>query len=276
MTLGRVLHEPLLHVVVLGAAVFLLHRAVAPPRASEEIVVTAPVLEALRQDFQRRTGRPPGPADERALVEAWVDDEVAVREALAMGLDRGDVVVRRRLLQKMEVLLDPAEPPPAPRDAELEAYVAAHRDRFASPARVSFTHVFVSAQAHPADAPAVAAGLEGALERGADPAALGDPFLRGRDVRLHSQSELAGVFGPEFAAAVMAAPEGVWTGPLHSAYGLHLVRVSERRAGTEPVLAAVREQALHDWRLDRRLELAREARARLRSRYVVRVEEASR
>jgi hypothetical protein len=272
---GRLAHavrEPLVHVVVLGMLVFGLHRWVAPPKASQEIVVPADALAGLRDDFRRRTGRMPSATDEQALVDAYVNDEILVREGLALGLDRGDVVVRRRLIQKMELLLENTEPVPAPTDAELAAYLAAHPARYASPPRVSFTHVFVSAQRAGDRVGREAEALRTQLDAGADPATLGDPFLRGRDFRLHAQAELASIFGAPFATEVMALPEGVWSAPLRSTFGLHLVRVSEKRAGTAPELSAVREQVEREWRVERRAALDRETRARLRARYVVRVE----
>ena len=268
------LHEPLVHVVVLGTALFVLHREVAPPRASAEIVVGADTVASMREDFQRRMGRAPTAADEQAMIEKYVDDEAFVREALSMGLDRGDIIVRRRLIQKMEFLLESTEPVPPPTDAELEAYLAAHRERYTSPTRISFTHVFVSAQTAGERAPAIAAEDAAALAGGADPATLGDPFLRGRTFRLYAENELANVFGAPFAAAVMALPENVWSSPIRSSYGLHLVRVSERRAGSEPTLATARDAVERDWRAERREALDRAARERVRARYVVRVEGA--
>jgi hypothetical protein len=133
------------HVLVLGVLLFALHRRVAPPRASEEIVVTPDAVAGMREDFKRRTGRMPSATDEKNMIDAYVADEVLVREALALGLDRGDVIIRRRLIQKMEYLLENTEPVPDPTDAELEAFIAAHPERYATPARVTFTHVFVSA-----------------------------------------------------------------------------------------------------------------------------------
>jgi len=245
---------------------------VAPPRASEEITISAAFLDAMRQDFLSRVGRPPSATDEQGMIDRFVDDEVAVREALAMGIDRGDIVVRRRLIQKMEVLIENTEPVPAPTDAELAAYLAAHPERYATPARETFTHVFVSTQQHPSDGAAIAAGLKAQLETGADPAPLGDPFLRGREFRLLSQAELANVFGAQFAADVMRMPDNAWAGPLRSTFGFHVVRVTERRPGTSPDLATVRERVLHDWHEERREALNREARERLRRRYVVKVE----
>jgi hypothetical protein len=262
------------HVVLLGVLLFGLHRWVAPPTASQEIVVPADALAGLRDEFRRRTGRMASATDEQALLDAYVNDEILVREAVALGLDRGDVVVRRRLIQKMQLLLESTETPPAPTDAELQAYLDAHASRYASPPRVSFTHVFVSTQRAGDRAGGEIEALRTQLEGGADPATLGDPFLRGRDFRLHAQGELASIFGAAFAADVMALPEGVWSAPLRSSFGLHLVRISERRAGTPPELAAVREQVEREWRAERRATLDRDARARLRSRYVVRFEGA--
>lgn len=255
-------------------ALFGLFRWVAPPRASQEIVVPADAIGGMREDFRRRTGRMPSATDEQAMVDAYVADEVMVREGLSLGLDRGDIIVRRRLIQKMEFLLENSEPVPKPTDAELEAFVAAHAERYASPARVTFTHVFVSSQHAGIDLDAEAKSLEAKLQDGADPATLGDPFLRGREMRLQAQSELANVFGAAFAAAVMKLPENAWSDPIRSSFGLHLVRVSEKRAGTEPVLSAVRERAEREWKEERRQTLDREARARLRARYVVKVEGA--
>jgi len=273
-SLTRWLREPLVHVLVLGVLLFGLHRWVAPPRASEEIVVAPDAVAGMREDFKRRTGRMPSATDEKNMIDAYVADEILVREALSMGLDRGDIIVRRRLIQKMEFLIENTEPVPEPTDAELEAFVAAHPERYATPARVTFTHVFVSNERAGANAEAEAAGIRDKLDAGADPATLGDPFLRGRELRLHSQPELAGIFGPQFAAAVMQLPENVWSQPIRSTFGVHVVRVSERKPGTAPALATIRQRVEREWKEERREVLNREARARLRQRYVVRVDGA--
>jgi hypothetical protein len=180
------------------------------------------------------------------------------------------------LIQKMEFLLENTEPVPAPTDAELEVFVAAHPERYATPARVTFTHVFVSNERAGANADAQAAGLRDQLDAGADPATLGDPFLRGRDLRLHSQSELAGIFGPQVRRVGDAAPGErlVAADPLDSSARPTLVRVTEKKPGTAPALATMRQRVERDWKDDRRQELNREARARLRQRYVVTVEGA--
>ncbi|MFI5364926.1 MAG: peptidyl-prolyl cis-trans isomerase [Candidatus Binatia bacterium] len=267
----RWLREPLLHFVVLGVAVFALHRWVAPPGMSRRIELTDDVIHGLRQDHLRRYGTVPTAAEEAAIIQQFVDNEVLYREALALGLDRGDIVVRRRLVQKMEFLTEDLEPIPEPTDAVLQAYLDAHAEPYAIAARVALTHVFISTDRHADHAAADAAQLRQQLLAGADPAALGDPFLRGRDFAASTQAELSAVFGAAFAAQVMSLPVGSWSEPVRSSYGWHLVRVTARADGYAPNLAEVRAAVDRDWREERRSELNRLALARLRRRYDIRI-----
>jgi hypothetical protein len=238
------------------------------------IELSAADVDALRLDQRRRVGTEPTPAEDAAIVDRYVDDEVVYREALAMGLDRGDIIVRRRLLQKMEFLLEGLHPIPEPTDAELQAYLAGHADHYRTPARIGLVHVFVSRDRHGADADAVAAGLRDRLEAGADPATLGDPFLRGRELRAQSEQDLSGIFGPAFARAAVELPLHTWSRPVTSSYGLHLVRVSERVPAEVPELARIRAAVRQDWAEERRRETQRAALAELRRKYTVRVERA--
>jgi peptidyl-prolyl cis-trans isomerase C len=272
----RLSREPLLHFVLLGAALFALHRAVAPrpdPRSARRIEVTPSVLAGLLQEHARRTGAPPTRDEERALVRRYVDAEVLYREALALGLDRGDVIVRRRLVQKME-LLDEEEAPAVPAEAELQAILDGAGDRWARPARVALEHVFVARDRH-ADAAAEAARLRARLLAGDDPARLGDPFLRGRAFPPTAERDLAAMFGAPFARAVMALPEppqrdrGAWSEPIASSFGWHLVRVTAREEARPARLDEVRREVEHAWRERRRAEAKRAALDRLRMHYDV-------
>jgi peptidyl-prolyl cis-trans isomerase C len=264
--------EPLVHFVLLGAGLLALHHAVAPRPPAREIVVTASLLRGLRQEHLRRTGAPPSAAEEAALVERFLDDEVLHREALALGLDRGDVIVRRRLVQKMRLLTEDMTPVPAPTEADLQAWLDAHPERAARPARVTLTHVFVDGE-RGEDGPREAAALRARLLAGEDPARLGDPFLHGRELRARTERELAALFGPRFAAHAVRLPPGEWSGPLPSSYGLHLVRVSEQLPAGPAPLAEIRAEVEREWRAVRRDEASREALARLRAGYTVRFED---
>lgn len=263
--------EPLVVVLALGTLLFGLHRLVAPPEDGREIVVTEALRGGLRQEHQRRTGTAPSPEEEQALLERWLDEEIRYREALRLGLDRGDVIVRRRLVQKMEFLTEDLEPVREPTDDELAAHLAAHPERWAEPERVTIEHVFAGRERHGAAAVAVATGWRDALQAGADPATVGDPFLRGREFVRYTAEELSGVFGPGFSRAVAAFPVGPWSGPVPSSYGVHLVRVRERREARPPDLGAVRAAVRRDWMAAERARLDREAMARVRAGYVVRM-----
>jgi len=252
---------------------FAVHRRVAPAPA-ERIVVGAALVQSLREEHLRRAGRPPTPAEEAALVAHWVDGEVLYREALALGLDRNDLIVRRRMIQKMTFLTEDVEPVPEPTDADLTVFLATHAERYAAPLRVTLTHIFVSTDRHPTDAEAIATSLRERLAAGLEPGGMGDPFLRGRDFQQKTERELSAVFGAPFAAAVVALPAGSWSSPVRSSYGLHLVQVSEHRPGRVPALGEVRDAVARDWCDARREAANRAALERLKARYEVRVEEA--
>ena len=270
--LRRIVREPLLHFALLGGALFWLHARIAPEETSRTIRLSAADVQALRVDHQRRLGTTASAAEDEALVARFVDDEVLYREALSLGLDRGDIIVRRRMLQKMEFLLDGLHPLPEPSDAELEAYATSHAERYRTPARVSLIHVFVGRDRHGDRAHAVATELRRSLVAGGDPEALGDPFLRGRVLRAQSEQDLGGIFGPAFARAALALPLGEWSEPVTSSYGLHLVRVSERIPAAMPPLARIRAAVRQDWANERRAVARRAALAELRDEYDVRVE----
>lgn len=266
----RHLNQPLLHFLVLGGLLFLLDRRLQrPPR---RIDVTKETLDGLARDHQRRTGAPPSAAQAQALLAQYLDDEILYREALALGLDRGDIIIRRRLLQKMEFLAEAEAPEPD--DAALQALLARHPERYALPARTSLRHVFVSRERHGAAAPAVAAALRARLSSPTIPADawrdLGDPFLRGAELREHSDAALAAVFGDDFTAALRDVPVApAWSAPLPSRYGLHLVRVTDRQPPRPARLAEVRDPLRRDLREETRQAARSAAAARLRGRYEI-------
>jgi hypothetical protein len=271
----RWLKEPLLHFLLLGAAVFALHRWVAPTPLDTHIVLSESVLHGLRQDHLRRNGALPTGGEETALIQRYIDNEVLYREALALGLDRGDIIVRRRLVQKMEFLTEGLDPIPEPTDDALQAYLDAHAERYAVLDRVTLTHVFAGADRHGPAAPQLVAQWREQLGAGADPSTLGDPFLRGRDFAAVTERDLGGIFGSGFAAQVLTLPVGTWSAPIASSYGVHTVCVIAHTAGRRPALAEVHEAVRRDWYDEHRADANRAALARLRQRYDIRIEAPS-
>ena len=245
----RVWREPLVRFVLLGTAVFGAHRVIAgPPRGTIE--VTGDTLAALRLEESRRGG---GAAD-GALVERWLEGELLYREALALGLDRGDIIVRRRLVQKMHLLLE-GDAGEAGSD-EIRGWFEEHRDRYPVAATVSLEHRFYRAGP---DAAARAAAGEA-----------GDPFVRGARLDALSAAELESIFGAAMAAEVARLPEGSWSAPLASPYGTHVVRVVGRSQARSARFEEVEGRVRQDFARARRDERFHQALAELRGRYDVR------
>ncbi len=262
--------DPVLHFVLAGAAMFAVDRWRSPPGDARTVVISRAFVRGVGDELARRDGHRPDEASLRAAVQSFVDEELLYREALRLGLDRGDVIVRRRLVQKMEFLAED-DLGPDPDDAALGRWVADHAERYALPMRVRFRDVFIDRGRHPNDADAVARSLAERLAAGDDPARLGDPSTRA-GAQDTSVDRVAAELGPDVATTLRTAGLGRWSAPVASRFGLHLVRVEVRDEARLPSIAEVRGRALQDWREERVAAARRSALARLRARYTVRVE----
>jgi hypothetical protein len=267
--LRALLCEPFVHFVALGALIFGLHSLLAEnPRRIE---VGAADLDRLRGLALKQWGREPDAARMDGMVQDFVREEVLYREAVAQGLERDDVVVRRRLAQKMEFAAQDSLR--APSDDELRSFFAAHTADYAGAPSWSFEHVYFSRDRRGAAAKADARRALAALQAGAP--SQGDAFMLASALAAQSEETLARDFGDAFAKALPTLPLGQWAGPVESAYGAHLVRITQRMAGGAPRLEDVRERVRTDL-LARRVSEAREAAyARLRARYTVVVDAAA-
>lgn len=226
-----------------GLALFGLERlAPAHAEGTPPIVIDAAFVEGLRTDATRRTGHAPDPAQTDALVDGWVREEALYREARAMGLDEGDLVVRRRLVQKIELLIAAEVAPEEPNDAAIAAYLAAHEDAFRTPARTSLSICFVSRELHDTPAQVMEEHLA-ALRAGSESPC--DPHLSGQQFRGRTDRQLRAALGDEVTDAIGTAAEGAWVGPIEAPRGLYAVRVSEREPSVVPSLDGVR-QAVRD------------------------------
>ncbi len=273
--------EPLLHFLLIGSALFGLQAwrgapVAAPGSASTAatVVVTRADVERLESLFAKTWQRPPTEAERAGLVEDHVRNEIYFREALALGLERDDDVLRRRLRQKLEFLYEDVASLTEPSDDELGRFLHDHPDRYRIEPRIAFHQVFVRANASRPQAEEAARRVLGELERGADPRSLGDPTLLSPDVPSTARSEIARQFGDRFAAALDAVPPERWSGPVASTFGWHLVRVDERIDGRAPTLDEVREAVRRDWMVAKQQALKDADYARLRQRYTVTVESA--
>jgi hypothetical protein len=266
----KLLHEPLIHFLVLGAALFLVFDLTSETDRPGErrIVVTPGQVEQLAGQFSRTWLRPPTPNELNGLVERYVRSEIYYRAAQALGLGQDDPYVRNRLALKLEVLLDDLSEEAEPADGELERFLSQHQERFAEPARLSFRQVYLNPDRHP-DPAAEALRLLELLRSGADPGALGDVSMLISGFDTATPEEIARQFGQDFAEALLGLEPGGWVGPIRSAFGVHLVRVSQRQPARQPALAEIRDAVLAEWRDQRRREAREQAYQRLRERYQI-------
>lgn len=266
LPLGKLLREPLLHFFAIGALLFALYGAVSPGDSDgKTITIGQRQVDTIVAQYRAQWNRPPSAAELRALVEAQVRDEILYREGKALGLDRDDAVIKRRVRQKYDLIAEQESATP-PTDAELAAYRTAHPEMFTAPAVVTFDQLFFNpATTSPATVIAVKAALaDGALATGK-----GQPSLLPAHVEKMPLDLVARDFGEAFAAAVGTAPVGQWAGPLPSGYGAHLVRVSTRAAPQLPPLAQIRTAVEREWTNEHRSRDAAARLAALRAEYDV-------
>ncbi len=275
-TLKRILKEPLLHFLLLGAGLFVGYGMLQKPGGgANEIVVTTGEIDHLAAGFARIWQRQPTPQEMAGLVKARVREEVYYREAMRLGLDKDDTVIRRRLHQKMEFIADDVAAQAEPTDAQLTAYLQTHPDSFRVEPRVTFRQVYLDPEKHGKSLARDSEQLLAKLNRlgdTADAETLGDPSLLEHTFTALPTGEIAKQFGAGFAAKLSELSPGQWQGPIQSGYGAHLVLISKRTDAQLPPLADVREAVRREWDNARRLQANEKFYQQLLQHYTVTVE----
>jgi peptidyl-prolyl cis-trans isomerase C len=275
--LRRWLREPLLHFLLIGGALFCAY-SVLHPRAgyqlqSNRIVLTEDDLNQLAIAWSAQWQRSPTPEEVRGLVEGRVREEVLYREAIALGLDQNDTIVKRRLAQKMEFLAEDVSGLRDPSSSELRAWFEANRARFARPARVSFRHVFFSLDRRGESAEAAAArALEKLTGKPADASgvqSIGDHFMFQDYYAEREPEQIASVFGQKFANSLFQLEPGAWQGPRESGLGWHLIFVVSNTPKSVPAFEEIEANVKSEWISDQRANAKRKAFEAMRVRYEV-------
>jgi len=273
----RWLHEPLLHFLVIGAALFAayaaLNRNSGDQKDRRRIVLTENDLSQMTIATLAQ-GRPAPTIEQmRSLLEAKIREEVLYREALAMGLDKDDVIVKRRMLQKMDFLAEDLSDLREPSRDELQAWFKNNAQRFAYPPRISFRHLYFSFDKHGANtAEAAAAALKQIAGKPADSpdaAALADPFMFRDYYADRSPDQVGSEFGAKFERSVFELKPGSWLGPLESGFGWHLVFVESLTPGRVPEFAEVESEVKSEWIRDQRAEFKRKEYEAMKARYEI-------
>ncbi len=244
----RLLKEPLFHFFLIGAAIFVWFHLVAPEAEAVEDIDTIAIDEndvaLLSAQFEARWKRRPSDAELQALVDASIREEVLVREARKLGLDRGDTVIRSRLSQKMDFLSEAIATSVVPDDEELEAFLQENSERYATSAKAAFIQVFLGEK--PGDAEIEQALT--ALRTEQEPDGLGSSTLLPASMPMTATRVIDSVFGNGFSEGLTTLDVGEWTGPIRSGYGVHLVKVVAIEPSQLPPLAEIHGVVLRDWR----------------------------
>jgi hypothetical protein len=272
----KLLGEPMLHFLLIGIALFSTYRWMAPgDSGGRRIVITQGVVDDLVTQYVAARGREPSTTELNHLIESYVRDEILYREGVRLGLERDDIVVKRRVRQKIDMIAEEDASTRTPTDADLSAYLVANQTRFLQPAILTFEQVFIGeSTSGPGVVHAVAVTRE-ALRKGADSEELGQPTLLPHRMTLTPADLVARDFGATFAAALEKVPVGEWVGPIDSSFGAHYVRVSNRTPAATLPLADVRDQVVREWESERRQRARNDAYARMRGRYEVSLEATS-
>jgi len=276
----KLLREPLVHFLFIGAAIYLFYWAFAEPvpeEADKTVVVTAGEVQWMQTSWQKRWNRPPTTEEFEGLIEQYIREAILYREALNLGLNQHDAVIRRRLAQKMEYLAEGLVQLTPPTDDELLAYFEAYLERYQKPARYTFTHVYINPDKRGKttldDAEKIKATLIAQGHEMENAGALGDHFLQQHDYADKEQAEIEKLFGSGFAESLVDLSPGQWHGPVLSGYGVHLVYVSNVSEPPQPVFAELREEVVQHWTTEKSEELNETFYAKLRDQYTIVVEE---
>ncbi len=270
--------EPLVHFFVLGLAVFGLQAALdRQPKADVNdphlVEVSSADIEWMRTLFNKQMGREPTGQDLRGLVNQLIREQILSREAVAMGLDEGDIVVRRRLAQKVEFLFNDLSAMTDPSEDKLRKFYTENLAKYEIPPQMTFTQVYFNSESRGVDGAKQA--VQDLIKENVDPRmveTLGDPSILSTGCLKCRAREIKERFGSEFAGTIESLEPGAWYGPLASAYGFHAVYIYDRQDSQLPAFDDIIDQVRNDWMFANQEKSSRKVYEELRSRYKVLVE----
>lgn len=259
------LREPLLHFLMIGAALFIIFYQINDTqiKTDNRIIITQTDLDRLAATWLRSMGRPPSTQQREQQLKHYIREQVLYREAMTMGLDQNDVIVRRRLAKKMEYLFNDLSFIAEPTETELSSFLSEHAAKFTLPATITFSQVYLDPNKHKRkhkhkqdinkDAEQLLKQLK-ETTAAIDTIDMGDRSLLPYQFTAERENEIASMFGTAFAAQAFALPANNWQGPVTSEYGVHLIHISSRTEARLPPLAEIREQVSREWRTKKQHE----------------------
>jgi hypothetical protein len=275
--LKRWLREPLVHFLLLGLVVFgiyaYINRGRGGVESSKQIAVSLDDLRLMETYFESQWHRPPTPQEFQSMVEDKVREEVLYREGLAMGLDKDDTIVKRRMAQKMQFLAEDVAAAHEPSTDELKAWFDKNKDKFALPSRYSFRHLYFSpdkrSKSAQEDAAKALAKIASQPENSELAASLGDQFMFQDYYGDRTPEAISKEFGLQFAVALEKLKPGSWQGPVESGYGWHLVYVDTVTPGGIPAFEEMGRDVKTAWLGEQKAQAWQKAYAEMRAKYTV-------
>lgn len=275
----RLIKEPLLHFLLLGALIFAGNAWLNRDAASkDELIVSLAQQENLARTFSRTWQRLPTTEELDGLIRDYVREQIAYRESLALGLDKEDIIIRRRMRQKLELLTEDLATHAPPSDDELKVWLDSHPGDFRLPASSSLQQIYFSIDDSMAAAEQAAGKLLSLLaadESAIDIESAGDRSLLPSQLENVSDREMRSIFGGEFADEVARLEPGRWSGPVRSGYGIHLVKLDSRIEGRAPTLEEVSDAVARDWFAARKAQAIDALYEQLAEKYAISIEQAT-
>lgn len=278
LNIRTLLNEPLLQFAVAGVLLFGAHQLfvrsqVTEGSQTEKVVIGEGEIRWLKETFNQQQKRLPSSAELRDLVANLLEEELLAREARSLGLDQSDTIVRRRLAQKMTFLVEDTAQIVDPTEQQLRNFYHSRLDSFSENPKVSFEHIYFSTDRRrnaEADAQTVLNSLR--KNDAVDLENLGDPLLIANKFDSLNQQSISSAFGEEFARAVFQLSPNIWSGPIRSGFGFHLVQVTSAEPMRVRSFEMVRSRVLQEWRLQQQLDLKAAYLAKLKDKYGIEFE----
>ena len=273
--LNKWLREPLLHFLLIGGALFLLYDLQNKDLVdNSRIFISEADIDRLISLWEKKRQRLPSQVELQGLIEQQVREEVMYREAIAMGLDQNDSIVRRRMAQKIEFISSDLAAQIEPTDAELADYLAANTDAFEIPARIDFVQVYLNTHQNERSAQDIQHMLDALTKAGSkvDFRTVGDKLMLNQQYKQQTKHDVSRLFGKDFASQLFALPVGSWQGVIPSGYGGHLVRIDSKVTSRLPKLETVRRKVADEWQAEQRRLMNEAFYKGMRSRYDIVIE----
>ncbi len=276
---SKLFKSPLVYFFVIGFVVFGLHSFLNRTKQDDKdpftVEVTSADIEWIRSSWEARMKRQPVQQELKGLINTFIREEILRREALAMGLDDKDLVIQRRLIQKLTFVFEDIAETMEPTDDELKNYMKENQEKYRIPEMMSFTHIYFNPDKRKAvlkEAKIVLDRLKSAESSSKEAVSLGDMIMIDSSFRKRSPDEVARILGKQFADNLFSESEMGWQGPIISTFGPHLVYIEEHIASKMPAFENIREKVKNDFMYDRKKEIIDGAYNAAKSRYTILVE----